>query len=274
MGKPHIFGESVQGASHIRSGKPCQDSFKIDYNNEIILLAVADGHGSDSCPYSKTGSTIAVNTFNYLMASYYANYKKKKNGMIQLMRFLNREGDTNIAKNVEKEWKHRVYKQHLNNHREVPKSSDGTPDKAAIYKMYGTTLLGLVITKYFTFAFQLGDGNISIVSDCGVESLISGDHMLGVETHSLCSKNAWRNAVCKVQQNQDSKQAFMYMMTTDGMANSFATDQDFYDTCKGYYEAIKEHGCELVKDSLNCWLSETSEGGCGDDITAVISYFE
>ncbi len=44
-----------------------------------------------------------------LMATYYSYYKKKKNGMMQLMRFLNREGETNISKNIEKEWKLRVY---------------------------------------------------------------------------------------------------------------------------------------------------------------------
>ena len=57
-----VFGESVQGASHIRSGKECQDSLKkVEKDENTVILAVADGHGSDSCPYSKTGSYVAVN---------------------------------------------------------------------------------------------------------------------------------------------------------------------------------------------------------------------
>ena len=59
-----VFGASVQGASHIRSGRECQDSFKkLIKDEDTVILAVADGHGSDACPYSKTGSYVAVNVF-------------------------------------------------------------------------------------------------------------------------------------------------------------------------------------------------------------------
>ena len=44
------LGQSIQGASHKRTGKECQDFFKVDVQKEYIILAVADGHGSKSCP--------------------------------------------------------------------------------------------------------------------------------------------------------------------------------------------------------------------------------
>ena len=34
------------------------------------------------------------------------------------------------------------------------------------------------------------------------------------------------------------------------------------------------HGAETVQANLKKWLTETSELGCGDDITVVMAYFE
>ena len=59
-----LFGKSVKGATHARNGMPLQDSFKIDEVSEnVTIIAVADGHGSEKCSKSKNGSQIAVNTF-------------------------------------------------------------------------------------------------------------------------------------------------------------------------------------------------------------------
>ena len=70
--KRFIFGECVQGYSHIRSNTECQDSMKkLELEDGTIVMAVADGHGSRSCPYSKTGSEIAVTVFCEEIASTY-----------------------------------------------------------------------------------------------------------------------------------------------------------------------------------------------------------
>ena len=62
--KRNVFGNCVQGASHKRTNLECQDSYKrIELDDNTVIMAVADGHGSNSSPYSKTGSTIAVNVF-------------------------------------------------------------------------------------------------------------------------------------------------------------------------------------------------------------------
>ena len=49
--KRMVFGESVQGASHKRVDKECQDSFKkLEYDDGTVIMAIADGHGSKACP--------------------------------------------------------------------------------------------------------------------------------------------------------------------------------------------------------------------------------
>lgn len=273
--KRYLFGESIQGASHKRQAKVCQDSHRIDSGRDIAIVSVADGHGSESCPYSKTGSVIAVNVFNSVMAIYYASYKKQRNGVKALMRFLNREGDLKVAKTIDEEWKRRVYKQHCNRHREIPLDKDGNPDKDAVYKMYGCTLLGLVITNSYTFAFQLGDGDITYCDATSTLPLIEPDKLLGVETHSLSGKDSWKKAIASVKARDIKKGTpYMYMLSTDGMANSFRSQEEFEKTCANYYETIQDYGFEAIEDNLSDWLEETSEQGCGDDVTAVFAYYE
>ena len=39
-------------------------------------------------------------------------------------------------------------------------------------------------------------------------------------------------------------------------------------------ELIQEHGFGAVSENLKTWLTETSEMGCGDDITVVMAYYD
>lgn len=267
-----VFGESVQGASHIRSGKECQDSLKkVEKDENTVILAVADGHGSDSCPYSKTGSYVAVNVFCKILGDYLATYEGQPE---LLLTFLKREGDTKVAQAIDAEWKRRILKIHANCKREVVLDADLNKDKGAIYKMYGSTLLGLVITKDFLFAFQLGDGDIVKVSEAGVQNVIEAERILGTETHSLSKEQSWKNAITFVKKEDEVVgRSVMYMLSSDGLANSFKNDDEFKKTCNDYYALLNEHGAKAVSDHLKTWLAETSELGCGDDITALFVYY-
>lgn len=267
-----VFGESVQGASHIRSGRECQDSLKkVERSEDTVILAVADGHGSDACPYSRTGADIAVNVFCRIMEDYLDTYEGQTD---MLHTFLKREGDTKVAQAVEAEWKRRVLKAHANHGREVPLGADGERDREAVYRMYGSTLLGLALTEDFLFAFQLGDGDITEVSEKGAQAVIEADRILGTETHSLSRPEAWRKALtCTARWERARKKPLLYMLSTDGMANSYRDETEFYKTCADYYALLSRHGVKAVADSLKGWLKETSELGCGDDITALFAYF-
>ncbi len=267
-----IYGESVQGASHIRNGIVCQDSYKyVKISDDVTVLAVADGHGSDSCPLSKSGSKIATNVFCSVMTDLYKNFSADMDFFVT---YLNREGEMKVAQAIDSEWKRRVWKAHTDNKREKPKNEKGELDKAAVYKQYGTTLLGLMITPTFIFAFQIGDGDILRIDGSEVQPVIQGDKILGTETHSLCKMNAWNKAISMVRMRDAAEGApYLYLMSTDGFANSYRTEEDFYVTCRDYYQLIKEHGFQSVTANIKGWLNETSALGCGDDITVVMAYF-
>lgn len=271
--KRSIYGESVQGASHIRNGVPCQDSHKfVPLTEEITIIAVADGHGSAACPYSKSGSKIATNVFCKVMSDLVANFAADEDFFLT---YLNREGELRIAQTIDAEWKRRVWKAHIDNKREKPLGQDGEADKETVYKQYGTTLLGLLITPRFVFAFQLGDGDIMYIGNEEAFPVIDGDKILGTETHSLCKKNAWKKAISLVRcRDVSANLPYLYLISTDGFANSHKSAADVQITCREYYSLIREHGFDAVTANLKEWLNETSALGCGDDITVVMAYFE
>ena len=119
-----IYGKSVKGASHVRSGMPCQDSFRIDeVSPELTIIAVADGHGSEKSPRSKSGSTIAVNVFHTVMSKYLLNYSTSLDGLI---RYLNRDGQIRFAQEICEEWQKRVRESFNKSKADKPLNEDGT----------------------------------------------------------------------------------------------------------------------------------------------------
>ena len=280
--KRYVFGKSVKGATHEKNGLPLQDNCKIEeISDKITIIAVADGHGSSKCSRSDRGSLIAVNTFCTVMKNYLLNYGKEKDGLTNLVTFLNREGDMRFAQDICEEWQARVkqsyYKNKAENQAEdkTDKDDNGNTDWKKVYLLYGTTLLGMLITDTFVFSFQIGDGDINYITGDEISPLVEPEKFLGTETHSLSKLDAWRKAVASVRRkNAADDVPYLYMLSTDGFSNSFVNEEEFHKTCREYYKMIGEHGYEAVGDNLEKWLKETSELGCGDDITVVMAYID
>ena len=274
--KRYVFGKSVKGATHEKNGLPLQDNCKIEeISDKITIIAVADGHGSSKCPRSDRGSLIAVNTFCTVMKNYLLNYGKEKDGLTNLVTFLNREGDMRFAQDICEEWQARVKQSYYKNKAENVKDDNGNTDWKKVYSLYGTTLLGMLITDTFVFSFQIGDGDINYITAEEISPLVEPERFLGTETHSLSKVDAWRKAVASVRRkNADEDTPYMYMLSTDGFVNSYISQEEFYKTCREYYEMIGQHGYEAVRNNLEKWLKETSELGCGDDITVVMAYVD
>lgn len=274
--KRYLCDGIVKGAAHQRNGLPCQDSKKVvKISEDIVIIAVADGHGSEKCPRSDRGSTIAVNTFCEVMKNYLQSYGSDENGLSSLITFLNREGDMRFAQDICEEWQARVKQSYYKNKEDGMLDEDGNIKWSAVYSLYGTTLLGMLITNTFVFSFQIGDGDINLVTKDGVFALVEPEKFLGTETHSLSKLDAWRKAVASIRRRDgEDEESCMYMLSTDGFANSYTSDVEFQKTCSDYFGMIREHGAETVQANIKKWLTETSELGCGDDITVIMAYFE
>lgn len=290
-----IIGESIQGYTHIQRNLECQDrKLSRELEDGSLVLSVADGHGSRSCPYSGTGAELAVNTFCKLIEELHSGFQ---NAGDLLSDYLNHQGSLKFAQTVERAWKEDVQAYHLKVGLPMPMTQTGEEDLNALYRLYGTTLLGLLIAPTFVFAFQIGDGDITYVDDGGVQPVVVADKLLGVESHSLCSREAWKKAVSTVRfqpweqhfedlktygpdtaastvhfQSWEQHLPCAFLLSTDGLSNSYADDEAFGQTCAQYFEALKTYGPDTVEENLPEWLSETSRLGCGDDTTLLMAY--
>lgn len=273
--KRYICEGIVKGATHVRNQMPCQDNKKIiKISDEITIIALSDGHGSSKCPRSDRGSMIAVNSFYHIMKKYLEIYGEDEEDITHLMTFLNREGDVRFAQDVCEEWQARVKQSFYKNKVEGMTNEDGSIKWPSVFSLYGTTLLGMLITDSFVFSFQIGDGDISAVTKDAVEPLVEPEKFLGTETHSLSKPDAWRKAVTSVHRLEaESRESYMYILSTDGFANSYTSDKEYQKTCRDYLQMLQEYGIDVVQANLKKWLTETSELGCGDDITVVMVYF-
>ena len=273
--KRYICDGIVKGATHVRNQTPCQDNKRnVELSDKIAIIAGADGHGCSKCPRSDRGSMIAVNSFYEVMKNYLKVYGDDETGLSNLITFLNREGDMRFAQDVCEEWQARVKQSFYKNKVDGMTDEDGSIKWSSVFSLYGTTLLGMLVTDSFVFSFQIGDGDISVVSKDEVAPLVEPEKFLGTETHSLSKPDAWRKAVASVRRREiESEEPYMYILSTDGFANSYTSNEEYQKTCKDYLQMIQEHGAETVQANLKNWLTETSELGCGDDITVVMVYF-
>jgi hypothetical protein len=130
--------------------------------------------------------------------------------------------------------------------------------------------LTVLVTEAFILYLQLGDGDILTVSQKGktISPLPQDDRLLGNETTSLCSRNAWRDCRVGFQALAPSLQPpALILLCSDGYSNSFSNKAAFLRVGADLLEMIRCDGLDSVNDSLETWLNEASQVGSGDDIT-------
>lgn len=72
------FNLSVQGSSHIKKNKECQDASKSYYDENMAIAIVCDGHGGDDYMRSAVGSSCACNAAERNIKSFLENIGKEQ----------------------------------------------------------------------------------------------------------------------------------------------------------------------------------------------------
>ena len=252
------IGGCVRGASHVRSDMPCQDALRIENIERCYIVSVSDGHGSAACPYSDEGAKIAVDTAFSVFSSIF----KGKGDPIHT---ISTNKDIWLPKQIEQNWKKTV--QAVHDLKEREEIQDGTPFP---YELYGATLLSLIATDEFVFALQLGDGDILSITDTNVDWVIPPDDNLGPETNSLCQDDCWQYMKTKILRLEPGGKSPMFMLSTDGYANSFYDNEGFKKAGADFYKLWNDESPGFIGDNLDGWLMESSAKGSGDDISLVL----
>ena len=266
-----VVGASVQGAAHVRSGKPGQDA--IFWTGPAdgypsVVLAVADGHGSGKAFRSASGANFAVRCAAQQVRGFVEG--QIDSASLSAIKRMATEG---LPQEIVKEWTSAV-EQDLAANPLTVLELQALPDKDrdAVERnpllAYGSTVLTVAVTEHFVLYLQLGDGDIVHVSEEGepTRPLPKDDRLFANETTSLCAPGAWKDFRVQFQVISERRPALI-MLATDGYINSYQSEEGFLKVGTDILKVIREEGPEKVNQELPGWLTETSEKGSGDDIT-------
>ncbi|MCK4348469.1 MAG: protein phosphatase 2C domain-containing protein [Thermoplasmatales archaeon] len=257
-----IIGKSVQGALHKKQGKEHQDAWGWNRGEDYLVVAIADGLGSDKCPFSRVGAEIGVDVaVNQLLRFWKQVNSNSPRGIKRLAK-------ESLPKSIVRKWRGEV----LEDYRKRWNKSE----EDSIFTLYGTTLLAILVTEKFVVQLQLGDGDIVNFYHSGASNKVRrvfelGTEFLGNKTTSLSQRDAERKLNVTYESLSENDLGLI-LLATDGYSNSFRTDDAFFKAVKDFWDYLSEGSADLIEDNLRVWLTETSQEGSGDDITVALIY--
>lgn len=270
-----ILGESVRGASHVRSGLPNQDAICWTPTSQLgppLILSVSDGHGSPKSFRSDVGSRFAVDIATRLIQELLDGQPDPSN-----ISAVKRAAEERLPQEMSRRWRRSV-DEHLKanpftkEELERLENKQGAEARRTVekgpYLAYGATILSVLVTKDFILYFQLGDGDILIVMDDEdvIRPLPIDERLFANQTTSLCTDDAWRDVRLRFQRLYGSNPALI-LVSSDGYANSFVNEEAFLKVGTDVLDILREDGLKAVTRNLKGWLEEASRSGSGDDIT-------
>lgn len=261
------FGASVRGESHRRGGTPNQDALALLREGARgPIVAIADGHGSERSFRSDIGSRIAVRTAVQCLRAFSSSADATSEGLEQ-------RAKTKLATQIVDQWTEQVVADIT--HRpfmdwELERAGAVSEIEEFPTLAYGATLLVAAVLGRSILLLQIGDGDVLRVSSGVAPKVVrpvpSDPRLIGNETTSLCLPSAAADFRIRVL-DRDDPSSELIVMTTDGYANSFVSDDAFLKTGPDILKIVREKGLEHVEENLTSWLEEASRGGSGDDIT-------
>lgn len=261
--------ETVIGASHVESGKICQDASAFKIHEKYAIAVVADGHGSKRHFRSDIGSKIAVNVVLNTVSEFFKNFEEFKLNFKEYPQKIIKK----IQKHIITNWNKEIFIYHENNPvdtNERKALTDEEYEKLKVESIYGSTLIVAVMSEDFCFGLQIGDGSLVVLNaNAKAEMPIIDDESCPANlTASLCNTKAidMFNFVYRF-----NKPLAMFV-STDGLYTSFNSEDDFKD----YHNIIASqlHDVETLQPSIKNNLTKRTSYGSKDDISLSIIFDE
>jgi hypothetical protein len=258
----------------LQSGLPNQDALGFwlpeSGAGPPAILAIADGHGSAQHFRSADGAQLAVEMANALLLQFAsANGKERSLAELQaaageLPRMILENWTAKVTAHLAaKPFRDEEFERLGEKEAEARAEISQNPLIA-----YGATLLVVLITASYALYMQIGDGDILFVDDSGATSrpVPPDPRLIANQTTSLCQPTAARDFRMHIESPLIHAPALV-LVSTDGYANSFASDADFLQIGADFLAMAHEHGLAGVAERLPGILREASEKGSGDDVT-------
>ena len=273
-------GLSIQGASHVKHGKICQDfggHFRCD---NYAIAVVCDGHGGDAYIRSDRGSKFGVQATIDAIKAFMANKheflynlfdsdnkivqdKKSSKALNQLIKSIISHWNIAVGSDLEQ---NPFTEDELAELSEKYKTRYASDDENKKYPAYGSTLMAVVYTSKFWFGIRIGDGKcVALSRDGAIYDPIPPDEKCFLNrTTSLCDDKAFDNfRHCFFTDNFP----VAIFVATDGVDDSFGADERLFNFYKRLTQSFAYTGFEGGKQELKDYLPKLTSQGSGDDIS-------
>lgn len=298
-----IMQRRVTGFSKQQKNLHCEDATYIKKNEDIFVMACADGHGDRKCKYAERGAELA----SRILVSYLYELFNKSENIDDYGSLLN-ENRQYIMQTFVCKWVGAIlddYKithpediEFANNYLELAKYAtriykvrdEAMPVKEfrklaemrhsmddALYKitlLYGTTINAVVMTKKFVFAIGIGDGDVIAVNGKRVEWLLPYSEHYSTSTASMSNRfdvimdsiHAILIPISRGKKFEENRFVpDIVMISTDGLRNSFWCDEAFIEKILEIAALFRNgEGYKFVK-SCKKWADECSKNGLTQD---------
>ncbi len=253
----YLAGASALGAAHQRRGTPNQDALQYAPHAgpaAHFAAAVADGHGAALHHRSDVGARHAVAAALAVLEWF-------------------QDGETEPAQlvpQIVQTWRQSVLA-HAADH---PLDQDWVEDEADRLLPYGATLIAVAATAEALVALQVGDGDLLLGFPDGrlARPLPDDADTVGEQTYSICAPDAERYFRLHLLRRAGARDwPDFVMLSTDGVAKSFADERAFLGVAQHYRKLMQAGGAAAVQPALADWLADVSRRGSGDDTTLFLA---
>lgn len=281
------------GASHITDNKVCQD-YSLSINSDGLCAAiVCDGHGGKRYFRSDKGAEFAAKITGEKIKEFVENFDKslisgkpftqslaksdpKKTSSDDLFSIFNR-----LFTSIVSTWYAQIEKHAKENPLTDKERSICEPEWIAefengvkIEKSYGSTLMAVVFTKEYWFAFHIGDGKMISLQKNPIfsEPVPWDDKCFLNKTTSLCDNNPlaeFRYCYCGDGSFPDA-----VFLGSDGMDDSFGAIENLADFYIKVASSIGKDGKNKTLDDLKATLPNLSKKGSQDDMSLAVVFDE
>jgi hypothetical protein len=251
----------------------CQDAVDMVLLSSTIGIALAaDGHGSKRHFRSDQGARLAVEVAKNAIVQFITITKGKKAVFWDKNTRGNSKKIAQTLKQLESNiiycWREAVLQDIQTNpfaeeeHGICDDNHIDVQDENDLVAIYGSTLLGAVITDEFWFAIQIGDGACVIITDQGTAEIgIPEDERLEFgRTTSLCNTDAVESF-----RHSYGNHIVGITVASDGVTDSFIPDKYTDFTLHLLRNFIKYP--DQAERNLQTFLPKLSERGSNDDVS-------
>ncbi|GAB6108622.1 protein phosphatase 2C domain-containing protein [Fusibacter bizertensis] len=260
------FHVSVQGSSHIKKNKECQDASMSYMDDNCSIAIVCDGHGGDDYVRSAIGSKLAAGAADKNIKKFIGTVgaDDMRNDHKKLLK--------NLEASIINVWNEAIHSYHEKNpfsENELSIVSDKAKRKYTIDKRiesaYGTTLIAVAVTRDYWFGIHIGDGKCVAINPEGRFSQpIPWDEKCFLNaTTSICDSSALDN----FREFYSEKLPVAVFVGSDGIDDSFRSDEQLNNFYKTVLYSFTSNAFDKAYEEFKDYLPRLSAKGSGDDVS-------